>query len=172
MTSTVMTIMREMMEQRGYADITEDVKTHTMTAIDEDGEVIIVFSSVIEKLNVAEIHTKVAFIQENKCNHGILVYKGEPTSAVKGVISSTTKIGITVELWCEDDLKYNITKSTLVPKHTKLSKAQTEEFKKKYGIAIPEILRTDPISRFYNYKKGDIIEIMRRSGVVGYRIVK
>jgi len=33
-------------------------------------------------------------------------------------------------------------------------------------------LRTDPISRFYGYERGDIIKVTRTGGIVTYRIVR
>ena len=45
-------------------------------------------------------------------------------------------------------------------------------FKKKYTDDIPIILKSDPISRFYGYERGDIIKVTRKSGYVMFRIVK
>ena len=46
------------------------------------------------------------------------------------------------------------------------------DFKKNFGIKFG-ILRLDrPISRFYDYQKGDVIRITRNDGYINYRIVK
>ncbi|MHA2038361.1 MAG: DNA-directed RNA polymerase subunit RpoH/Rpb5 C-terminal domain-containing protein [Promethearchaeota archaeon] len=51
----------------------------------------------------------------------------------------------------------------------KLIKEQIKiQFRQKWA-KIPIMKLNDPISRFYNYKKGDIIKILRRNGIVCYR---
>ena len=63
----------------------------------------------------------------------------------------------------------------LVPKHELEYKKGTvgcANFKKKYGEDIPIIMKSDPISRFYGYERGDIIKVTRKNGYVMFRIVK
>ena len=71
----------------------------------------------------------------------------------------------------ESELQYNLTKNRLVPKAVKMEKEKVEDFKKKFGVKFPTMFSTDPLSRFMNYMKGDIIKIYRADGL-HYRIVK
>ena len=77
-----------------------------------------------------------------------------------------------IELFNVDDLQFNITKHILVPLHKKLNKEECKEFKEQYGSSIPVLLKSDPVCRFYNFQKGDIIQITRRNSFVSYRIVR
>ena len=86
---------------------------------------------------------------------------------------------IEIELFFEDELQYNITKHILVPEHIRLSNNKAKKFKEKYGTKFPILLINDPISRFFNYKSGDIIKIIRCQKIkedsnyyITYRIVK
>ena len=79
---------------------------------------------------------------------------------------------ITFELFSLDNLQYNITKHRYVRPHIKLTKSEQEEFRQKMGTDIPLLLKTDPICRFYNFEKGDIIKIIRKDNFISYRIVK
>ena len=84
-------------------------------------------------------------------------------------------VDIKIELFTQEELQYNITKHRLVPKHIKLSSDEAKEFKKTYGLKHPAMILTDPVSRFYDFKRGDVIKIVRMSGedeFVTYRIVK
>lgn len=166
----VIIILNEMFKQRGYTDIEE--KDDKLFATKENGDNICAFYSVIEKLNVTEIHNHISILQKSEINHGIIVYDGVPTPAVKNVISNAFDIKLNIELFCCDDLQFNITKHILVPKHIKLFREESKEFKNKYGTSIPILLRSDPISRFYDYSKGDIIKIIRKNGFISYRIVR
>ena len=67
---------------------------------------------------------------------------------------------------------YNITKHHLVPKHTKLSPEERSSFVSTYGDNIPIIKQTDPISRYWGFKIGDIVKIDRNCGTISYRIVR
>ena len=102
--------------------------------------------------------------------HAIIIYKDSVTHVAKKVIDDLQ--GITIELFDEKTLRYNITKHRLVPQHTPLTKTESMEFRKKYGVKLPVILKSDPIAHFYNFQKGDIIRIDRPDGYVSFRIVK
>ena len=163
-------IIMEMFTQRGYSDIDED--DNRIIAIKPDGTQICAFSTIIEKLNVAEIHNHVAILQKDEINHGLIVFEGNPTSAVKNVVANTPDLKMTIELFQADDLQFNITEHKLVPKHIRISKEETKEFKEKYGTDIPVIKTDDAVARFYNFCKGEIIKIIRKDGFVSYRIVR
>jgi len=119
-----------------------------------------------------KIELHISLIQKININHCILLYEGAPTPAVKNVINTISDIGIMIELFNVDDLQFNITKHILVPLHKKLNKEECKEFKEQYGSSIPVLLKSDPVCRFYNFQKGDIIQITRRNSFVSYRIVR
>lgn len=160
-----------MFTQRGYTDIDES-KENRILATKPCGTLICAFSNIIEKLNVAEIYSIIALLQKTEINHGLIVFEGVPTPAVKNVVSTTPDLDIHIELFNADDLQFNITEHRLVPKHVLLNSDQAHDFKQKYGTNIPVLLRTDAISRFFDFTKGDVIKIIRRDGYVSYRIVR
>ena len=41
-----------------------------------------------------------------------------------------------------------------------------------FTYTFPVLLSTDPVSRYFNFKKGDIIKIIRKYDIITYRIVK
>jgi DNA-directed RNA polymerase I, II, and III subunit RPABC1 len=161
----------EMFNQRGYTDIDSDIDNRIL-AIKPDGEQVCAFGSIIEKLNNDEIHSYIAQLQQDEIKHGLLVYEGIPTPAVKSVMANLPELGINIEIFHADDLQFNLTKHVLVPKHVLLSKEDAKEFRLKFGINIPVILRSDAVSRFYDFHKGDIIMIIRKTGAISYRIVR
>ena len=106
-------------------------------------------------------------------SHCIIVYRDSATPVAKKIVEESKDINI--ELFTEEELQYNITKHYLVPKHELEYKKGTvacANFKKKYGDDIPIIMKSDPISRFYGYERGDIIKVTRKNGYVMFRIVK
>lgn len=160
----------EMFEQRGYSDIKQNEEY--ITANDTDNNIVRVKLNIIEKLNVAEINSIIHELQTDNISHCIVVFEGVPTPTVKNLISTLPDLNLNIELFKSEDLFFNITKHILVPKHEKINKQEQIQFKKSFGTNIPILLKSDPISKFYNFKKGDIIKVTRKNGFISYRIVK
>ena len=159
----------EMLQQRGYEITHSDTEKIIGVRID-DGSQICVFMINTPKFNVSLVEEYIVLMNELGINHSIIVYKNTITPFAKKVLTSCDSM--TIELFLEDELQYNITKHRLVPLHEKLQDTEADEFKKKYGTKYPIILKTDPIARFYGYNRGDIIKITRKDNYVTYRIVK
>jgi DNA-directed RNA polymerase I, II, and III subunit RPABC1 len=162
----------EMFDQRGYMDIDASEENRILAFEKDTKEQVCAFSVIIQKLNVAEIKTYITAMQAAGINHFILVYEGNTTSAVNSVVNNAPKLKMNIELLEADYLQINITKHKLVPQHILLDRKEAFNFKKKYGMKIPVLLRTDPVSRFYNFQKGSIVKIVRRDGDIAYRTVK
>lgn len=166
----VIQTLYEMLQQRGYTvDINEDDEQFTATK--PDGEQVVIFSNIAEKYDVNSFRATVATMNELNIKHGIIVYSSI-TPATKTKISSTEAIQLTIERFEANQLRINPTKHHLVPLHEKLSRSESKEFKKQYGTNIKIIKSDDVISRFYAFRKGDIIKITRNTGYIDYRVVK
>lgn len=160
-------ICLEMFTQRGY--IIQDYDDDKITAIKQDGKIICAFMANAHKFNTMLVREYISLITKHSVDHCVIVYN-DLTSAAKKIIDILPDI--VIELFNYRDLQYNITKHILVPKHERLDLDEAEKFKKTYGIKIPVIFKSDPVSKFYAYQRGDIIKITRSDGYVTYRIVK
>jgi DNA-directed RNA polymerase I, II, and III subunit RPABC1 len=161
----------EIFEQRGYDIIEKD--EDQILSMKKNGKQICAFMANTPKFNVERIQEYLTIMKQIDVWHAIIVYKDNATPVAKKVIEDANDL--IIELFHEDELQYNITKHYLVPKHELAYSKGTKgakEFKEKYGDTFPIILRTDPVSRFYGYNKGDIIKITRKGNYVTYRFVK
>jgi DNA-directed RNA polymerase I, II, and III subunit RPABC1 len=162
----------EMITQRKY-DITED-DDDKIIGTNVEGEKIVVFKQPVLKFNVDRFKEYINLLHTMKMNHCIVIYTESVTPMTKKLI--TNSVDITIELFTQEELQYNITKHRLVPEHIRISPEESKEFKEKFGIKHPAILGTDPIARFFDYKRGDVIKIVRATGegkrFITYRIVK
>lgn len=158
-------IVIDMLADRKYNNIEEDDENPNMIKSDE----ILVFFSEELKLNISHIKEFVSLLTKNEYKRGILVYPSAITSTAKSAVSSIKDIKI--DLFELDELQYNITKHRLVPKHERLYNEEEKEIRKKYGINLPYMFSTEPVSRYYAYEKGNIIKITRLNGVIAYRVV-
>lgn len=84
-----------------------------------------------------------------------------------------------VEIFTQDQLRFNITKNYLVPKHVLLSEKEKQEVYKKYNTnsndVFQKIRKNDPVAQYYAMKKDDMCKIIRSSpssGIcVSYRVI-
>jgi DNA-directed RNA polymerase I, II, and III subunit RPABC1 len=167
MDSVVIETLKEMLEQRGYTvyDTDEGIVGRKGTK-----GAVIVFFNIGPKVNNERIQDYIARMKSLCINHCIIVYSQSITSQAQKIVDELQDMRM--ELFSYDSLRYNITKHRLVPKHTQLTKAEGKAFKETYGTKIPVLLATDPVARFYDFQKGDIIKIERLNGFVCFRIIK
>jgi DNA-directed RNA polymerase subunit H (RpoH/RPB5) len=74
------------------------------------------------------------------------------------------------------ETQFNITKHTLVPKHTVIKdEDEINEIVQRYNLKsklhLPLILKTDPVSRYYDIKPGQLVKVVRVSPSAGEYIV-
>ncbi len=115
------------------------------------------------KLNVELIKFYYTLLHQHKIKHAILVYHQNVTSSVLKLIQT---VDIKIELFCTDELQYNLLKHKWVPIHEKISSVKKNEMK------YPVIKKTDPVVRFMGFKSGDVLRIRRNNGSLYYRVVK
>jgi len=130
---------------------------------------ILCFLNDDEKLNIQGIKDRISVMNKENANKCIIVYRSNVTSSAK---KSLETLEYEFELFAMHELQLNITKHRLVPKHTRVTQSEKEELDKDYKGKLPVILSSDPISRYYGFKKGEYIRITRKDGSIMYRIVK
>ena len=130
------------------------------------------------KVGINNIKCVQETLDNHNVNHGIIVYIGNITAFAKTFIDKLREERYELEFFNYNELLYNITHHSLVPKHRLLSHDEKSFLLKHYKVSekhIPCILRTDPVSRYYNAKPGNVFEILRSSDVcfksISYRIV-
>jgi len=154
-------ILKEMFETRKYILTFE--RDDALRAVKPDKGLVQVYILHEPKLNVDMIKYYYSLLCANKIKHGILVYRESVTSSVKKILNT---LDICVELFCVSDLRYNILKHRLVPRHTKIRREKQNQNK------YPILKKTDPVVRFMGFETGDIIKIDRKDGTIYYRYVK
>jgi DNA-directed RNA polymerase I, II, and III subunit RPABC1 len=135
----------------------------------KNNNIILVFINDDDKLNIQGIKDKISIMNKEGANRCIIIYKSNVTSSAK---KSLETLEYEFELFALHELQLNITRHRLVPRHSKVLLSEKEELDKKYKGKLPALLHTDPVSRYYSYKKGDYIRITRKDGTIMYRVVK
>lgn len=158
----------EMLEQRGFKIIFIDI--NLIRANKSNGEIVVVFFHLNSKLNKKDMGKYMTMMKDENCSHSIIIYMNDITSMSSKSVDQS--IEMKIELFTFEELQFNITKHRLQPtKFTRLLPIENTQFKKQHGIRFPIMKLTDPIARFYDYDKGDLIEVTNKSGLVTHRIV-
>ena len=161
----------EMLQQRGYK-ITEKDDPSRILATKPNGKQMVVFFTDVPKFNVKNVQVYISAMNDMDIFHSIIVYKDSVTAFTRKAVNKS--IEMKLELFAEEDLQYNITKHYLQPVFEKLPPIEAEEFKKKYGLKFGVMRRDDPIARFYDYNRGDVIRVTRgkTNKFITYRLVR
>lgn len=96
--------------------------------------------------------------------HFIILLHQEPTPPAKKALETDIERYKHVEVYQINRFVFNITKHRLVPKHRKMDENEVRELMEKYGCTrgqLPKIFSTDPVSQYYGFRSGDVIEITR-----------
>lgn len=167
--------LTEMVNQREYKIIVKE--DDRIIGCKTNGDKIVVFLEPVIKFNVDRFKEYVGKLEQlnsssprREYTEGIVIYIDCVTPTGKRMIKESFDVHL--QLFSIDEIQFNITKHRLVPTHIKLEEKESKEFKKKFGLKHPAILTTDPVSRFYGYKRGDVVKIVRSNGFITYRIVK
>ena len=169
--------VREMLDDRGVdtagsmddAGITELASAQTTFGVPVNDQVTVVFHIGLQSIKKAEMETA-----SEGATHVIVVLNtqasqgGKPNNAtVKSLRQSTNDRGVKLEIFTLKEMQFNVTKHTLVPKHTKLDKEESvslvDKLCLKSRFLLPIISQSDPVARYLGLNHGDIVSIDRPS---------
>lgn len=192
----------QMMNDRGFSSVGDDDISDIFDAVDnyqdyvndnddfatpdklvefvnkETREVVVLSFRWEERIDKKVLMKFLDIFKEKNVEHIIVVIKdGSLQSAIKRAIEKFEK-NRKIEIFCYEELQYNLTKHVYVPHHKILTSDQKRELFDRYKIdesKLPLIYSTDPVARYYGAEPGNVIEITRRSETCGryitYRLV-
>lgn len=121
------------------------------------------------KIGIKTVQTYVMKMEEEQVNRAIVIVKMGLTPSAKQAMRN---IGpeYTMEDFLESEMLINITEHELVPQHVLLTTEEKEELFSRYRLKesqLMKMLTTDPVARYYGYKRGQVIKIIRKSDTAG-----
>jgi DNA-directed RNA polymerase I, II, and III subunit RPABC1 len=175
MHNRVLTNFNQMLKDRGY--ITENLVTFDDEYQVINNEILIVMI-INEYLDPKKKTAIIKELDKRKLTYCIIVCGGKADKIDTMIQYETIDPKRTIEVFEKTSLLINITNHVLVPKHRILSEDERQELFERYHIQdnsqIPKLLITDPISRYYGLKKGQVVEITRNEDInkhISYRVV-
>lgn len=129
---------------------------------------ILIFSA--EKLNIDGLKEMVRLLDLYQIRHGILVYHTSITSSAKKALDLLSNYRI--ESFSIAELQFNITKHEYYSPHEKVTDLSELGPLQTQTAKFPKILLSDPVVRFFGYRKNDVLRIRRKDSTVIYRVVR
>lgn len=145
-------------------------KTFKLKGATKDYVIKIIFQKVT---SLGKPSTIIDFLDKYKNAHKIIVVGGYNASTAEDLHKQPN-----VELFLVDDLMSDVVTHELQPRFELLSQAEMDALKKEYNITNKQFMkleRADPVTKYFNLKRDDIIRIIRPSPTavrgITYRIV-
>lgn len=133
---------------------------------------IFVFFASEPNVGVRQVRTYEMCMKERKMRRAILVVQESVTPFAKRELARLAPQFV-IEVFAERELLFNPTHSDLVPPHILLSKAEKAQLLVDWKVKdaqLPRINTSDPIARYYGYRRGQVCKIIRRSETAGRSI--
>ena len=101
----------------------------------------------------------------------LLIIKDKVTLVNNKNISEA--VSVDIEVFSIKELLFNISRHIYVPHHEIVLNKQhiVNKYNLKCASQLPLILKTDPISKYYNFQSGDIIKIIRNTPSIGETVI-
>jgi len=144
-----------------------------------DGKRMLIFFPKEEKVGIKPLKTYCEKMNQTGIDRAMIVYAKTITPHAKQLIQENIgqKVKYSFEYFSFQQLMNDIIEHTYVPNHRKMSQEEKELFLKTRSLKnenLPKLSIHDPISQYYQFSIGDVIEISR-CGDAGpykeYRIV-
>lgn len=160
--SCVLTTGREMLIDRGETDI--------VALEDVDGwlsqRYVFIVDTLGDPKKRAGIHDVRAHAGRWPNQKMIIVAHGGGTPFLLGRLGEAHPNNQSVEIFSAEELRRNITRHKLVPRHWRLTEHEAADLMGQLGLTeakmLPFILTTDPVVKYFAWDVGDIVRIERR----------
>jgi DNA-directed RNA polymerase subunit H (RpoH/RPB5) len=134
---------------------------------------------VTGKIGVSSAKEIVQHVTPLRVGTLVFVVFGKITTPAKKEIALSLGAGVAVQTFAESELQSVVPNHALVPKQRRLSPEEAKAFLRRLSVTekqLPRVRFTDPIAKFYGWRKGDIIHSLRVIGgalqpIDYYRIV-
>lgn len=147
----------------------DDFYRTIQVAHSENNEQMYVFFPDEPKIGIKTIQDYVSQMEKNNVRRAIVVVRLGLTPSAKQAMKDVAPEYI-LEDFMESEMLINITEHELVPQHILLTEDEKQDLFSRYKLQESQLMKmliTDPIARYYGFKRGQVIKIIRKSDTAG-----
>lgn len=163
--------IEKFMERRNYTfqnRIKDDIFLYQHNESGTPLFIILVFQ---EKMGIEHLKNYIGICEKTIVKDLIIIYQNTITTNCSKIIDNMFQFH--VELFPLNEFQYDITELYYYVPHEKITnEKKIKEIREIYKNSLPSILRSDPISRYFGFKRSDIIKITRSPSEICYRMVR
>lgn len=163
--------IEKFMERRNYTfqnQMSDDVFLFQNNETGNPLFIILVFQ---EKMGIENLKNYIQLCENTTIRNLVIVYQNQITTNCSKIIENMFQFQI--ELFSLNEFQYDITELYYYIPHEKItSESKIKEIKEIYKNFLPSMLKTDPISRYFGFKRNDIIKITRSPNEICYRVIR
>lgn len=159
----------EFVVKRGLDRPARSDLTVQCTHNDNPTDMMYVFFPDEAKIGIKHIQGYVAKMEADKVQRAIVIVRQGLTPSARQAMKEVGPTYI-MEEFLESEMLINITEHELVPQHTLLTTEEKEELFSRYRLKeaqLMKMLAIDPVARYYGFKRGQVIKIVRKSDTAG-----
>jgi len=137
----------------------------------ENGTPVFLIFVFYDKMGIEHLKMYLQLCESTIVRNVILIYQNQMTSNCLKVMDNIFQFQI--ECFRIHEFQYDITSLYYYVPHEKISNEQSlQVIRKKYGSHLPVLLKSDPIVRYFGFKRNDIIKVIRSPNEFIYRQVR
>lgn len=138
-----------------------------------DGAKILVSFSDEPKVGVRSVEELYAAMRAHGVTRSVLVVAQGATPPAQIALRQLAA-EMSVDVFCDDELRFNVTEHERVPPHSAVDADELAAVLTRYkckASALPRLLSTDPVVRYYGWPRGTVVKVVRRSETAGAAVV-
>ena len=142
---------------------------------DEIFDDILVHWHIPHKLGSQELTNLISRMREMDIKRALVLVENSVTHCAKATLNRLKQEGTYIDVFTMEEIQFNISHHSLVPKHEVCSHEEKAQLMKAYAVdrtQLPNIKTTDPMARYLGVTKGQLIRITRDSDtMVGHKTI-
>jgi len=166
----VISVLRQMMIDRGWTGWA-DGQTSDVYIVSNSSSSMMIYLCRMEKFNIESVKYMIYQLQLHKLKHALVVFQSIITSSARKAIEHLQDYMI--EMFEKKEVSFHLTHHRFFCPHVRVPpKEVARELNNVDTHCLPVLLRTDVVSRYYYFSRGDVVRIHRKNGSIAYRLVK
>lgn len=164
----ILQTVSEMLRDRGFRDEEETdgdiADTVHISRWRGDAGIAIVIAATKPRVGVRVVRALAEELQSERAALLLLLVDGTLTHSAKSELAAVASL----EAFCAEELRYNVTKHELVPPHRRVEGEEWEKLVAEVPSvsreSLPTISVDDPVVRYFGWPPGTVVRIDRRLG--------